>query len=178
MLANAAFEPRLMVAECHTDHPAGRWAYVVALHTAATDEEVEGTIPVAELGESTPTAEETVVWDWRAGSASLLDGDPSVRLPREGWTYLVLAPVRRGIAVVGDVSKLVPAGDARIEVAEAGDGVDVVVKGAGEAVTITGWARTAPTADGAPVDHDAATGVWTATVEVPSRGWQRVSLRP
>ena len=47
----------------------------------------------------------------------------------------------------------------------------LVVKGAGEAVTVTGWAETAPTSPDADVLHDPSTGVWTLVVEVPSRGW-------
>ena len=76
-------------------------------------------------------------------------------LPREGWTYLVLAPVLpSGLAVIGDVDLFVPAGDARIEVSELPDGARVVVKGAGEVVTVTGWAPSAPAVDGHEVAHD------------------------
>ena len=73
-------------------------------------------------------------------------------------------PVWRSI---GDVTKFVTAGDARIEIAETSTGVRLVVKGAGEAVTVTGWAEVAPTSPDADVVHDPSTGVWTAVVEVP-----------
>ena len=111
-----------------------------------------------------------------------------VRLDREGWAYLVLAPVLAGgIAVVGDTSRFVTAGDARLEVAplDDGPGVRLVVKGAGETVTVTGWAASAPSASTrsasstpVPVEHDPATGVWTLDVGVPSRGWATVEVRP
>jgi hypothetical protein len=81
-----------------------------------------------------------------------------------------------GFAVIGDVTKFVPAGDARVEVTATGDGARLVVKGAGEAVTITGWAERAPSAADLPVDHDPATGIWTTTVAVPDRGWTTVHL--
>ena len=83
------------------------------------------------------------------------------------------------LAVIGDVDKFVPAGDARIEVVEHDEGVRLAGKGAGETVTVTGWASASPsTVDGPPVDHDPETGVWTVDVDVPSRGWTTVELRP
>lgn len=186
MLSNAAFVAELMVAECHSDQPAGRWGYVLGLHTNPADAQVEGDVVFAELGESAPTGE-VVVWDWRARTATPLadplgaDGRWAVTLAKEDWAYLVVAPVLAGgrLAVIGDVDKFVPAGDARIEVAEHGDGVRLVVKGAGETVTVTGWASASPsTVDGPPIDHDPETGVWTVDVDVPGRGWTTVELRP
>ncbi|MEY4231649.1 MAG: hypothetical protein RLZZ362_2498, partial [Actinomycetota bacterium] len=76
-------------------------------------------------------------------------------------------------------SKFVTAGDARIEVSESPEGVHLVVKGAGETVTITGWAERPPArADDAEVHHDRSTGVWTTALTVPDRGWCRIVLRP
>jgi hypothetical protein len=186
MLAGPAFRPVVLVAECHSDHPAGRWTYAVALHANPAEDPVEGEIAFAALGESAPTGD-VVAWDWRAGTATRLgaDGRWPVTLGREDWAYLVLAPLLAGgwLAVVGDVTKLVPAGDARIAVAETPTGARVPVTGAGERVTVTGGAAAAPTAsvpgdDGpAPtVDHDPATGVWTVAVDVPARGWTTVDL--
>jgi hypothetical protein len=180
MLANTAFEPALMIAECWSDHPAGRWAYVLALHTTPSDDELDGDVAFADLGESAP-AGDVVVWDWRARTATRVAADHRwpVRLAREGWAYLVIAPVLDGLAVVGDTSRFVPAGDARIEVAplDPGPGVRIVAKGAGETVTVTGWADAPPSAS-VPLRHDAATGVWTIGVAVPSRGWAAVEVRP
>ncbi len=51
-----------------------------------------------------------------------------------------------------------------------------MVKGAGETVTITGWAERAPTAGERAVDHDPATGIWAIEVRVPERGWERIDL--
>lgn len=185
MVANAAFTSELMVAECWSDHPAGRWSYVLGLHTNPSDDRLEGEIVFAELGESTPTGE-VVVWDWRTNTATHLadplgaDGRWPVSLAKEDWAYLVVAPVLAAgrLAVIGDVDKFVPAGDVRIEVTETDDGVRLLVKGAGETVTVTGWAAKAPiAADDSAVTHDEATGVWSVTVEVPSRGWNTVELR-
>ncbi|CAN5882147.1 hypothetical protein BH23ACT2_BH23ACT2_26330 [soil metagenome] len=182
MVAAAGFTRRLLAAECYSDHPAGRWSYVLALHGNPSDDELVGEIALDALGESAP-AGDVVVWDWRTGTATRMgpDGTWPVALSHEGWVYLVCAPVLPGgIAVVGDVSRFVPAGDARLEVTVVDDGVRLVVKGAGETVTVTGWAEAPPNAEGAdgPVRHDAATGVWTLDVAVPSRGWATVHLRP
>ena len=90
-------------------------------------------------------------------------------------TFHVLAPVLgSGLAVIGDVTKFVTAGDARIEVSETSTGVRLVVKGAGERITVTGWADVAPTSPDAIVTYDPSTGVWTLDIDVPSRGWAHV----
>ena len=55
-------------------------------------------------------------------------------------------------------------------------GVRVVVLGADETVTITGWSESAPSRADGDVVHDAASGVWTTAVDVPARGWTTVEL--
>ena len=178
MLANTGFRDHLMVAECFSDHPAGRWGYAVALHANPSGGSIEEEIRFAELGESAPTGD-VVVWDWRHATATRMgaDGTWPVSLGPEQWTYLVLAPILApGLAVIGDTSKFVTAGDARIEVAVVDGGVRLLVKGAGEIVTVAGWAPAAPTVAGGPLDHDAATGVWRVEVEVPRRGWATVEV--
>lgn len=194
MLGAPAFSSELLVAECHSDHPAGRWSYVVGMHANPGEVDVSGEIVLADLGVSAPT-EEVVVWDWRSGTATIGAPDTrlSVTLPKEGWTYLVLAPKLASgrLAVFGDVSKFVPMGDARIEVETDfgtgdGDTVRVTVKGAGETVTVTGWSTEPITAtfghgDAGSADiatvWDPATGIWTLPVPVGSRGWATVELR-
>lgn len=182
ILTSPAFNPELLVAECFTDHPAGRWSYVVATHSTPVDDAISGEIRFPELGDSSPSGQ-VLAWDWRTGTGSVLGADSSVpvTLEREDWTYLVLAPLLAGgrLAVVGDVSRFVPAGDARLAVSATDDGAEVTVKGAGETVIITGWAAVSPTigSEGAEVDHDAETGMWTVEVEVPARGWRTISIR-
>jgi len=188
MLSAPGFRNELLVAECHSGHLAGRWSYVLALHANPGDDPVEGEVAFADLGDSAPVGE-VVVWDWRSRAATPAGPDTRwpVSLVKEDWAYLVLAPLLAGgrLAVVGDVSKFVTAGDARMVVDDTGEGVRITVKGAGETVTITGWAPAPPTAtgpgetprpDGAPstdlpVTHDPATGTWTVAVEVGPRGW-------
>ena len=173
LLASTGRRPPLMVAECWSDHPAGRWAYVMTMRCSPGDAASTGEVCLAELGESAPTGE-VVVWDWRARVARRASRDDrwSVTLAPEEWTFDVIAPVLGcGIAVVGDTSKFVTAGDARIVVSERTDGVHLTVLGANERVTITGWAPTAPTRADGDVVHDASTGVWSTDVDVPARGW-------
>lgn len=178
VLASPAFNPVPLVAESHSDHPAGRWAYVVAMHSFPGDQEIDATVRLADLDDAAPEGE-VVAWDWRAGTATRLGphGEVGGVLAREGWSYHVLAPVLpTGLAVIGDVDRFVPAGDARVEVSASDAGARVVVKGAGESVTLTGWAESAPTVDGVSAAFDPATGVWRTTVEVPPRGWTLVDV--
>jgi hypothetical protein len=179
LVANTGFRSTLMVAECTSEHPAGRWAYVVALHCNPSEAPVEGEIVAAELGDGAPTAD-VIAWDWRAGTATRWTPDARhpVHLGREDWAYLVLAPVLHDrLAVIGDVSKFVTAGDARVVVDTIAAGVRLTVLGAGETVTITGWAAAAVrTSAGADVPVDPETGVFTVEVDVPARGWATAEL--
>ena len=185
LLSGPAFTSSLLVAECTSEHSAGRWTYVVAMHANPSDEPISGEIRLdslsgPEVGAGFERSRESripadfVAWDWRKGTATRLSPDATipVSLDREGWTFHVLAPVlASGLAVMGDVTKFVTAGDARIEVSASSTGVHLVVKGPGETVTVTGWAEVAPTSPDAIVTYDPSTGVWTATIDVPDRGW-------
>lgn len=178
LLANVAFTPALFVASCASLHPAGRWSYVVAMNTQGGDDPVAGEVDFAELGVDAPVGD-VIAWDWRAGTVARFDahGRWPVELTKEGWAYLVLAPVLAGgLAVIGDTSKFVAAGDARLEVSALVDGVSLVVKGAGETVTVTGWAVEAPTATGGRISYDAGSGLWYLEVAVPSRGWAMAAV--
>lgn len=179
IVANPAFEPHLLVAESHTDHPAGRWAYVTALHATPSDEPVTETVDLAGLADSSPTGD-VICWDWRNRTATPMGAAESfeVTLAREDWAYWVLAPVLHGgIAVLGDTTRFVSAGDARIVVDTAADAVRITVKGPGETVTVTGWAAAEPSSPHAPVDFDPQTGVWRIAVSVGERGWEPVVVR-
>lgn len=178
---------RPVVATCWTDHAVGRWSYVVAAHCRGDDTPVAGTVDVRTLGDAAPTGP-SVAWDWRAQRATPIGSDHAweIELEREGWWYHTIAPVLDGwIAVIGDTSKFVPAGDARVEVERPPgdrDGIQVVVKGAGEHVALTGWSAHPPRVEGeavaGPVQYDASTGTWQVGVSVPARGWATVRLLP
>ena len=173
LLSGPAFNAVPLIAECESEHQAGRWTYVVAMHANPDDDPISGDIRLTSLAGPEGTVG-IVAWDWRRGTATRLAADATlpVSLEREGWTFHVLAPVlRSGLAVIGDVTKFVTASDARLEISETPAGVRLVVKGAGESVTVTGWAQVAPTSPESVIAHDLSTGVWSVNIEVPSRGW-------
>jgi hypothetical protein len=183
IIGNPGFRRVLLIAECYTDHPAGRWAYVFVAHADPSEPDLEGVVSLAELGDSAPTGD-VVVWDRRSGSCRRMpaDGSWSVILGREDWAFYVVAPVLPGdIAVLGDADLDVSAGDARIEVwHEAEDDgrgeVRMVVKGAGETVTVTGWAAAHPTSPDGDVRWDDGSGLWQIDVAVPDRGWAHLRV--
>ena len=181
MTVNAASRSVLMVAECYSDQPAGRWSYVMTMRCSPGDQPTTGEVALDELGDSRPTGD-VIVWDWRAMTATRQGADArwTTTLAQEEWTFHVLAPVLPGgIAIIGDTSKFVTAGDARVQVEVVDGGVRVVVLGAGERVTVTGWSEGAVArTDGVPIERDAATGVWTTAVDVPERGWTSIVLVP
>lgn len=183
IVANPAFNPSLLIAECHSDHGAGRWTYVSAMHATPTDEAITGTIRLGDLGEAGPTGD-VVCWDWRNRTAVRMPSSAAytVTLSREDWVHLVLAPVLKGdLAVIGDVSKFASAGDARIQVDPSpsdDNGLRLVVKGAGESVRVTGWATAPPTASTGSLRFDPTSGVWDLDVAVGPRGWESVLVTP
>ncbi len=181
LVANPAFDPELLIAETHSDHPAGRTGYLTVLHATPTDDAITGEVRLDGLGETAPDGP-VICWDWRTRTAMRLEADATfaVTLEREDWAHFVLAPVLEGAgAVIGDTTKFATAGDARIRIATVPDDpgtVHLVVLGAGETVTVTGWAADTPTVSSGHLDHDAASGIWHLTVEVPDRGWTPVRV--
>jgi hypothetical protein len=178
IMASPGARPGLTVAECYSDHPAGRWAYVMAMRCSPGETPTTGDVALADLGDSRPTGD-VVVWSWRTHTARRTGPGATwtVTLAPEEWTYDIVAPVLGcGLAVIGDASKFVTAGDARMVVREHGGGVSLTVLGAGERVTITGWAPVAPSRPDGDVRFDAGSGVWTTDVDVPARGWTTVRV--
>ena len=177
MLANPAFNPTPLVAECHSDHPAGRWCYVVTMHCCPTDDPVDGVLDLADLDDGRPDGD-VVLWDWRARTAERVGPDHRrpIHLGREDWRYLVLAPLLdSGMAVIGDVEKFVTAGDSRV-----GSGPSTG-RQPGRARSRRGRDRHGlvelpPRSSTAPVVHDPVSGVWELTVAVPARGWTTVEV--
>lgn len=177
---------RPVFAECWSDHPAGRWTYLVALNCRPDDRSVHDHLVLTELGAASPTGR-VMAWDWRTRTAFPLEPDDGwdVDLGAHDWAALVLAPlIVPGLTVFGDVERFAPAGDARLTMAPIPDGVRVTVKGADELVTITGWASGPPTVAESPtsptsvVAHrwDHATGIWEAEVRVDPRGWSSIEV--
>ena len=194
LLSGPAFNLVPLVAACTSEHEAGSWTYLVAMHANPAEETVTGEVrlPASSsvaaseaaaaaigAGQERGRLDHVVAWNWRTRTAERLPrtGTITVSLGPEDWSFYVLAPILpSGLAVIGDVTKFVTAGDARMEVARTSTGVRLVVKGGGEIVTITGWAETAPTSPEGIIEHNAATGVWSLAVEIPSRGWTSIGV--
>jgi hypothetical protein len=181
----------LLVGSTHTDHAAGRWAYVVTANVGMEPQPSSTRVALSDLGEDCPASETVAAYDWRTGRVDVLprDGGYEVALDPAQWDYRVLAPVfANGVAVVGDPDVYATAGNSRVaEVERDGNDVAVTVLGANETVRIVGWSRRpvvvrawAPSTGSAEVltNHDALSGQWDLSVEVPAPGWTRLHLRP
>lgn len=161
---HAVARPVPLVAECHTDHDAGRWTQVFAANTFRGDETVSGTI---DLGPAWPTGP-VVALDLRRDEVSRPGAGWDVTLAPAQWTHHLLAPVTDGIAVFGDVSKHAPVGKARISSIESGgDGITIAVVGDGERIAVSGWSDhdVSASVDGQQVETDQRDERWS--VEVP-----------
>ncbi len=134
---HAVAQPVPLVAECHTDHSAGRWTQVFCANTYRGDESISGIVDLGPAWPSTPVA----ALDLRTGETSRPTSGWDVSLEAGEWTHHLLAPIVDGIAVFGDISKHAPVGKARITSIESDDGVVTLhVEGDGELVAIDGWA--------------------------------------
>jgi hypothetical protein len=135
----AVARPVPLVAECHTDHPAGRWVQVFCANTYRGDEPVTGTV---DLGPAWPDGP-VVALDLRTGAIDRPSSGWETTLEPAAWTHHLLAPILPGgVAVFGDVSKHAPVGKARVASIEADpSGIEVTTAGAGETVVISGWSE-------------------------------------
>ena len=174
----------LLVGSAHTQHSAGRWGYAVTGNVTADRQPASTRVALTDLGSDRPDTDEVVVYDWRARRIERLarGGGYDVALEPSGWDYRVVAPVLDGdLAVVGDPNLYATAGDARVaDVVVDERGVTTTILGAGERVTVVGWARTVPTFRSwspatrertVPVSFDAATGLWELSVDIGPAGW-------
>jgi hypothetical protein len=136
---HAYFEGPL-VAETHSDHPAGRWVYVAALHANRGDATERFDVPLQDVGVTSPV----VAWSWRSRTARRLEPREalSYALEPRDWSLEVLCPVLAdGIAIIGDPAVYATAGDRRLRGVRCDEeGTRFEVLGApGERVTIVGW---------------------------------------
>lgn len=160
---HAVARPVPLVAECHTDHPAGRWVQVFTANTYREDEPIDGRV---DLGPAWPTRA-VVALDLRTGAVSHPDDGWDVALEPAEWTHHLLAPVLDGIAVFGDVTKHAPVGRAQItSIDQTDDGVTVTVTDADGPIRIAGWSNRSidATIDGAHVALDREQERWSVVV--------------
>ncbi len=183
-------EPVPLVGEAHTRHPAGLWHYVVAIHVWRGDEPIAYRFHPRDLGTLRPEGP-VLAYDFRRARAERVeasDDAPSweVELEPLGWDYRILCPILPGeITVVGDVSRFVSAGDARLRGVRASEsGVAFEALGSpGECFELTGWsarppraARVLGPAGAGPVEVHYRDGLFRIPIALGDRGWVRVEV--
>jgi hypothetical protein len=134
-----------LCAETWSDHPAGRWSYLLAIHASRTREPLEFEIALAELGEAAPRGE-ALAYDWRSGRGERVPPGAALgfSLAPHEFSLRVLCPLLPGgVALVGDPTKYACAGDRRIRRVRGEDGaVAFDALGApGERVRIRGFSQ-------------------------------------
>jgi hypothetical protein len=179
----------LLVGSAHTEHTAGRWAYVLTCNVAADHQRHDGRVDLTELGEDRPATAEVAVFDWRTRRVDVVSAESAydVALDPAGWDFRVVAPVLGDIAVIGDPALYACAGDARVsDVAVEDGGIVVTVLGAAEQVRLVGWSRAPVRArawspgSGAVevvVEYEARAHLWEAAVDVGAAGWANLHIQ-
>jgi len=183
-------EPLPLVGEAHTRHPAGLWYYVVGVHVWRGEGAIPYRFALEDLGPLRPEGP-MLAYDFRRARAERIEAggaDPAweVELEPLAWDYRVLCPILPGeITVVGDVSRYVTAGDARLrEVRASRSGVVFeALGGPGERFEITGWSARPPRAARAlaptgehPLEVRHAGGLFRIPVVLEDRGWLRIQI--
>lgn len=190
--AHGYFGAEPLLAETYSDHPAGRFVYLVSMNAShaskQSGEPLRFRLDFAELGAARPRGP-LVLFDWRRDRCERLpaDGGFEEALAYQEFGYRVLCPLLPGdVALLGDVSKFATMGDRRIGRLEAQDGeLRFDVLGApGEEVAVDGCARRAPRARGwttrgsaeLAVHHDARRERFRVQVPVGPDGVLAVTL--
>lgn len=148
---HGVIHPEPVVGATHTQHPAGRWSYVITMNCHAESDRMATAVDLAALGEDAPRnpdgslSTSAMVWDWRAGGLQRCGPEGyEVQLGAKGWDLRVLAPLLAGgrLAVVGDADRYATAGRQRVaSVDDLDDVVRIRLAGSGERVRLVGWAE-------------------------------------
>jgi hypothetical protein len=146
--AHAHLEATPLLGETWSDHPAGRWTYLLAVHASRSEAPLGFEVAPSELGDAAPRGD-CVAYDWASGRCERVAAGEALRfsLAPRAWSLRVLCPLLPGeLALVGDPTKYACAGDRRIRRVRAEDGgVAFEVLGApDERVRIRGFAGRAP----------------------------------
>ena len=183
-------EPLPLVGEAHTRHPAGLWHYVVGIHVWRGEEPIAYRFDLSDLGRLQPKGP-LLAYDFRRARAECIEAGGAgpaweAELEPLGWDYRILCPILPGgMAIVGDVSRYVAAGDARLrEVRASGGGVVFeALGGPGERFEITGWSARPPRAARAldwkgerPLPLRYEGGLFRIPVALEDRGWLRIRI--
>jgi hypothetical protein len=183
-------EPIPLVGEAHTRHPAGLWHYLVGIHVWRGEAPIVYRFDLQDLGPLRPEGP-VLAYDFRRSHAERVEASDSacaweVDLEPRAWDYRILCPILPGeIAILGDVSRYVSAGDARLrDVRATGSGVVFEALGApGESFDITGWSARPPRAarsldpkDGRPLAVRQHGVLFHIPVTLGDRGWLRIQV--
>lgn len=161
-----------LVGECWSDHPAGRWHYVMACAVP----EASGSIEVG-LADLDGAIGPHLARRDRDATLCRLDDAASITLQpaADGLDLWVVAPLLADgrCAVFGDTSKFAAAGNRRVgRISQRAGEVSFAVYGvAGSTVTLDGWGLAPSGATAAAGD-----GSWRHEVEVGPHGWTRVAI--
>jgi len=181
---HAALEPNPLVGEAHSEHPAGRWHYLVSMNAWRGGAPLRFRLALADLAALAPAAP-VLAWDWRRGRGEVVapEGGFELSLAPLDWDYRVLCPLLPGgLAVLGDPDRYATAGDRRITGVRATPGGVAfdVLGAAGERVRVAGWAeRRPPAADAAEpgggraplaLEWEAGTCRWSVDVTIGEAG--------
>jgi hypothetical protein len=174
-VAEAQNGPGPMVAYTYTDNGGNRAVYVVAFRRGEATS-------VALTPTETGLTGNVFVYDMRHRTGVIASATVPMQLDlTNDWMHVVLVQAgRSGIAVVGDASKFVPRGRARIaSLIDHDDSVDVEVAfAAGEkSVTLVGYSPTTPVVSGGALSWNAATGVFELVV-TPASARVRITAAP
>jgi len=181
-----------LVGEAWSRHPAGRFAYVVAMNASFASKRsgapLRARVAFAELGDARPDGA-VALYDWRRGRFELqpADGAFETSLAYQDFDYRMLCPLLPGeVAVFGDVSLYASAGDRRLGGLRAEEGeVRFELFGApGERVAVDGFAARAPRAEGwtpsgraaLELAHEGASGRWRLEARLGPSGQVGVTL--
>ncbi len=125
------------------------------------------------------------VWDWRQQQGTLIPANGALPFHYfNGWDYKILAPVnQRGIALLGDVSRIVPLARKRFVSVSNTNVVQATVVFAKQesSVVLTGFSRRrprvqAPLGSATGLAYDAATHVFSFKLSPGSQGLAKVRI--
>ena len=156
----------------------------------SADGDVTNRFDLADMGPLRPTGP-LLVYDFRQARAERVEASGTqlaweVELGPQAWDYRILCPILPGeITIIGDVSRYVSAGDARLRDVRATESglVFEALGGPGECFEITGWSARSPRAarafdsnGGRPLEVRSEGGLFRIPLVLGDRGWLRVQI--
>ncbi|MFP5266031.1 MAG: hypothetical protein ACLGQU_01585 [Acidobacteriota bacterium] len=124
-------------------------------------------------------------WDWRQRQGTVIPAKGALSFHyADGWAYMVLAPVnRRGIALLGDVSRIVPLARKRFVSVSNTDSVRATVAfaKAENSIVLTGFSQRQPRVQAllgssSGLSYDAATHLFSFKLSPGSQGLAKVRI--